>query len=185
MWQHLPTPDSIRTEARVEGPKRVIKVHYFNNWTDSSEPTAPDDRKQHPLATGQAVKKCRNPVFPIIGCVPAVFLAQCSYPLQWIYPSPTTHLPRFLPVALTFTRFFELCCFLPGLSLFPSYSLTFVIDCAKLPTWTWRPTWAKKFFWTWFLRALVCSGVCTIFRFVWILKGTKIQAVWEDNQQIK
>lgn len=74
-----------------ESPGETIKVHYFNNRNDSSEPAVPDDRKQHPLAVGQAVKKCRNPVFPIIGCVPAVFLAQCSYPLQWIYPSPTTH----------------------------------------------------------------------------------------------
>ena len=46
-------------------------MHYFNNRSDSSEPAAPDDRKQHPLASGQTVKKCRNPVFPIIGCVPA------------------------------------------------------------------------------------------------------------------
>jgi len=68
--------------ARGESLEGAIKVHYFNNRTDSSEPVASDDRKQHPLAAGQAVKKCRNPVFPIIGCVPAVFLAQCSYPLQ-------------------------------------------------------------------------------------------------------
>lgn len=102
-----------RTTTRGKSPwSGAIKVHYFNNRTDSSKPTAPDDRKQHPLAAGQAVKKCRNPVFPIIGCVPAVFLAQCSYPLQWIYPSPTTHLLRFLPVIPTFTRFFEPC-FLP------------------------------------------------------------------------
>lgn len=73
--------------ARGESPEGAIKVHYFNNRTDSSKPAASDDRKQHPLAAGQAVKKCRNPVFPIIGCVPAVFLAQCSYPLRWIYPS--------------------------------------------------------------------------------------------------
>lgn len=98
-----------------ESPEGAIKVHYFNNRTDSSEPAASDDRKQHLLAAGQAVKKCRNPVFPIIGCVPAVFLAQCSYPLQWIYSSlsPTTHLPRFHSVSPTLTRFFKLG-FLPA-----------------------------------------------------------------------
>ncbi|KYQ59404.1 hypothetical protein ALC60_01576 [Trachymyrmex zeteki] len=81
----LPVPADIRfseATARRESLEGAIKVHYFNNRTDSSEPAASDDRKQHPLAAGQAVKKCRNPVFPIIGCVPAVFLAQCSYPLQ-------------------------------------------------------------------------------------------------------
>lgn len=159
-----------RTEARGEGPERAIKVHYFNNWTDSSEPTAPDDRKQHPLATGQAVKKCRNPVFPIIGCVPAVFLAQCSYPLQWIYPSPTTHLPRFLPVALTFTRFFELC-FLPGFALLLVYPY---IRHRCEPDVRLE----QNIFWTQFVR-IAFAPACTTFRFVWIIRDKKYRDGFE------
>jgi len=90
-----PVSGSARWQWRKEGFGGAIKVHYFNNRTGSSEPTTPDDRKQHSLAAGQTVKKCRNPVLPIIGCVPAVFLAKCSYPLQWIYPSATIHPPGF------------------------------------------------------------------------------------------
>lgn len=111
--QNLVTaPNPGRTTVCEESPRGAIKVHYFNNRTDSSEPAAPDDRKQHSLATGQAVKKCRNPVFPIIGCVPAVFLAQCSYPLQWIYPPLPWRSICSSSVTPNFTRFFKLC-FLP------------------------------------------------------------------------
>nr|KAF7435457.1 hypothetical protein H0235_003648 [Vespula pensylvanica] len=52
-----------RLAARKESKRRgkeargAIKVHYFNNRTNSSEPAASDDRKQHPLAVGQDGKE--------------------------------------------------------------------------------------------------------------------------------
>ncbi|EGI59979.1 hypothetical protein G5I_11766 [Acromyrmex echinatior] len=46
--------------ARGESLEGAIKVHYFNNRTDSSELAASDDRKQHPLAAGQAEARIKK-----------------------------------------------------------------------------------------------------------------------------
>ncbi|KAL2747879.1 hypothetical protein V1477_003774 [Vespula maculifrons] len=120
-----------RLAARKESKRRgkeargAIKVHYFNNRTNSSEPAASDDRKQHPLAVGQDGKempKSRLPNNRMCSCsVPGTTQLSTSTNLSSFDEPPTP--ARIFPTVAVISYFGRLISWLTGFPTAPNSSL--------------------------------------------------------------